>query len=73
MQLWEHSLESSLRFVDTGTRYSSSQYIAIFLDADYENGKIVAERVIEKFFESNTQLRTEVKVTYDIQTMKPTL
>lgn len=71
MQLWEHSLESSLRFVDTGTRYSSSQYIAIFLDADYDNGKLVAERVIEKFYEINSDLRTEVKITYDIQTMKP--
>lgn len=71
MQLWEHSLESSLRSVDTGTRYSNSQYIAIFLDADFENGKMVAERVIEKFYNNNESLRSEVKITYDIQTMQP--
>lgn len=73
MQLWERSLESSLRFVDTGTRYSNSQYIAIFLDADLENGKLVAERVIRKFFEQHEELKTDVEITYDIQTMKPAL
>ena len=64
-------MASSLRSVDTGTRYSNSQYIAIFLDADFENGKMVAERVIEKFYSSNESLRAEVQITYDIQTMQP--
>ena len=71
MQAWEESLICSLRSVDTGTRYSSSQYIVIFMDADLENGKAVAERVISRFYECNENLREEVKIVYDIRTMQP--
>ncbi len=70
MQSWETTLMSSLRSVDTGTRYSSSQYMLILVDADFDNGKAVAERVIEKFFESNEGLREQAKITYDIRTMQ---
>lgn len=71
MQLWEESLICSLRSVDTGTRYSSSQYIVIFMDADLENGKAVAERVINRFYDENIGIEDIVKVAYDIRTMEP--
>ena len=71
MQLWEESLICSLRSVDTGTRYSSSQYIVIFMDADLENGKAVAERVIKKFYDENIGIQDVVRVAYDIRTMEP--
>lgn len=71
MVLWEKSLIDSLRFVDTGTQYSNCQYMMIFMDVDYENGKMVAERVIKKFHESNKHLHDYVKIIYDIRTMQP--
>lgn len=71
MDEWEALLVPMLRAVDTGTRYSSSQYMLILMDADVENGKAVAQRVIDKFYESNEKLRSEVKVTYDLRTLEP--
>ena len=71
MQAWEMSLVESLRAVDTGTRYSNSQYMVILMDADIENGKKVAERVVDNFFEKNVILKKLVKVIYDIRTMEP--
>ena len=71
MQLWEEVVSESLRAVDTGTRYSSSQYMVILMDAGIENGSEVAERVIEKFFDSNSGLREKLKISYDIRTMQP--
>ncbi len=70
MQLWESSLLRTLRAVDTGTRYSNSQYVMTFLDVDLENGRIVADRVIEKFFVVNENLREVIKISYDIRTME---
>lgn len=71
MALWESSLIASLRFVDTGTQYSNCQYMMIFMDVDYENGKMVAERAISKFFETNEYLRDYLRISYDIRTMQP--
>lgn len=71
MQLWEDAVADSLRAVDTGTRYSSSQYMVILMDAGIENGREVAERVIEKFFDINSELKEEIKISYDIRTLQP--
>ena len=71
MQFWEDVVSESLRAVDTGTRYSSSQYMVILMDAGIENGSEVAERVIEKFFDNNSGLREKLKISYDIRTMQP--
>ncbi len=72
MKKWEFSLAESLRAVDTGTRYSNSQYMVILMDADTENGGKVAERVVESFFANNNALRECVKVTFDIRMLQPT-
>lgn len=70
MQKWEASLVESLRVVDTGTRYSNSQYMVILMDADAENGKKVAERVVDNFYRVNAGLKNEVMVTYDLRTLQ---
>ena len=61
---------SSLRSVDTGTKYSSSQYIVILMDTDMENGKVVAERVINRFKENEEIKASDIKISFDIQTME---
>ncbi len=70
MELFEESLKNALRTVDAGTKYSSSQYVMIFLGADLENGKKVADRVIENFFAKNEALKDKVIIRYDIKTME---
>lgn len=69
MQLWEESLTGSLRAVDAGTKYSSSQYMMILMDVDIENGRQVSEKVIRAFYDNNEDLKEIVKVSYDIRTM----
>lgn len=70
MKLLESSVVSSLRNVDVGTQYSSSQYIVILLDASNDNGKMVAQRVIEHYYRSSSS--AEIKLSYEIQEMLPT-
>ncbi|MDE7252950.1 MAG: diguanylate cyclase [Acetatifactor sp.] len=45
----ERAISKTLRSSDVYTRYSSSQYIVILMDANEENGKMVAERILENF------------------------
>ncbi len=69
MGLFEKSLENVLRSVDAGTKYSSSQYVMIFMGADEENGRMIADRVRENFFALNETLRDKVLIRYDIKAM----
>lgn len=69
MQVLENAVRSSLRSVDVGTKYSSSQYILILMDTNLENGKKVAERVLEKFY--RIYQGEGISLNYDIQTMQP--
>ena len=70
MELFEEALRNSLRTADAGTRYSSRQYVMIFMGTDLENGKKIAERVIESFFVINEKLKDKVIIRYDIKTME---
>ena len=47
--------------------------MVIFLDVDLDNGKNVAKRVIDNFYEANEHLRDEVQVIFDIRTMNPNM
>ena len=49
MDALESAAAVSLRMVDVGNRFSDRQYIVILLDADVENAKLVAMRVISKY------------------------
>ncbi len=68
MRELEQAIISSLRSMDAGTKYSNKQYIVILMDASLENGKLVAERVIQRFYDHTQIQRGEIKLTYDIQT-----
>lgn len=46
----EKAISTALRNSDVYTRYSSSQYIVILMDADEENGKMVADRILNTFY-----------------------
>ncbi len=46
----ERAISTALRNSDVYTRYSSSQYIVILMDANEENGKVVAERILKSFY-----------------------
>lgn len=70
MESLTYAVSTSLRAVDTGTKYSSSQYILILMDTDMENGRMVAERVMKKFLESEEIASSGVGISYDIQTME---
>ena len=71
MQVLEESVISSLRAMDAGTKYSNKQYIVVLLDTTIENGRTVAERVLNRFYDKIGMSRSEVKITYDIQTREP--
>jgi len=67
MDILKETVVSSLRSVDTGTRYSNSQYIVLLMDTDVENGRLVAERVMNRFYENSEVASSGVKVAFDIQ------
>ena len=70
MEILKQAVITSLRSVDTGTKYSCSQYIVLLMDTDVENGKAVAGRVLEKFNQNENVKASDVKVTFDIQPLK---
>ena len=49
LELLEKAIRTSLRRSDISTRYSSKQLIVILMDADSDNGKKVAERILGSF------------------------
>lgn len=70
MEYLKNAVVSSLRSVDTGTKYSNSQYIVLLMDADMENGKNVANRVLEKFRNEAEVASCGIQITYDIQPLR---
>ena len=71
MNLFTEAVISSLRNVDTGTRYSSNQYLLILMDADRKDCQNIADRVI-LCFEGNYEKKAQVwKIEFDIQTLTP--
>ena len=71
MDVFIQSVISSLRNVDTGTQYSSTQYVLIIMDADLADGREVAGRVIGRFHELNNGVLEDCRITFDIETMRP--
>ena len=70
MEILKQAVITSLRSVDTGTKYSCSQYIVLLMDTDVENGRAVAKRVIDKFYQNERVKFFGIKVNYDIQPLK---
>ena len=67
LEVLEQAIYSSLRRVDVSTRYSSKQVIVILMDANAENGDMVARRIMESF--QKIYKGTHVSIDYDIATM----
>ncbi len=67
MSTLEVAAAYSLRMVDVGSRYSSLQYIVVLVDTNIENGRMVADRVVNQFYK--IYAGSSVTLSYDIQTM----
>ena len=67
MELLEKAIYTSLRRSDVSTRYSSKQMIVILMDANGENGDLVAGRILECFYQLYTN--GKVKIEYGIARM----
>lgn len=65
----ERTASLSLRAVDVGAKFGSSQYIVLLTYTDIENGRRVAERVISGF-EHICPIKN-ARVKYEIRTMLP--
>lgn len=67
MSTLEVATAYSLRMVDVGCRYSSLQYIVILVDTNLENGRMVAERVVNQFYKIYSG--SSIALSYDIQSV----
>ena len=67
LELLEKAIYASLRRSDVSTRYSSKQLIVILMDANEENGDMVAARILECFNEFSQNER--IKIEYGIARM----
>ena len=64
LELLEKAIHVSLRRSDVSTRYSSKQLIVILMDANAENGEMVAGRILDCF--NNMYTGDKVTVDYGI-------
>lgn len=60
----EQSIIKSLRGVDVGTRYSSSQFLVILLGAERSDIRIVTERIVQNYFKLYGG--RDITLSYDI-------
>lgn len=67
LELLEKAIHTSLRRSDVSTRYSSKQIIVILMDANTENGDMVAGRILDCFYKLYTG--GKVKIDYGIACM----
>lgn len=67
MELLESAVFASLRRVDVSARYSSRQMVVILVDANDENGSVVADRILEYF---GRLYSGELRFGYDIVRME---
>lgn len=64
MQCMEQAICKSLRGVDVGARYSSSQFLVVLLGAERENVRVVTDRIIQNYFKLYGE--KDITITYDI-------
>lgn len=50
MQCMEQAICKSLRGVDVGARYSSSQFLVVLLGTERENVRVVTDRIVQNYF-----------------------
>lgn len=64
MQCMEQGIVKSLRGVDVGTRYSSSQFLVILLGAERSDVRIVTDRIVQNYFKLYGD--RDITLSYDI-------
>lgn len=64
MQCMEQAICKSLRGVDVGTRYSSSQFLVVLMGTEKENVRIVTDRIIQNYFKLYGN--KDITLTFDI-------
>lgn len=64
MQCMEQSIIKSLRGVDVGTRYSSSQFLVVLVGTEKDNIRIVTDRIIQNYFKLYG--KRDITLSYDI-------
>lgn len=64
MQCMEQAICKSLRGVDVGTRYSSSQFLVVLMGTEKENVRIVTDRIIQNYFKLYGG--KDITLTFDI-------
>lgn len=64
MQCMEQSICKSLRGVDVGTRYSSSQFLVVLMGTEKENIRVVTDRIIQNYFKLYGG--KDITLTFDI-------
>ncbi len=68
IRLMEDTIVNSLRKGDVANRYNNSQYVILLVDADLNEGKIAAERIVNKCQSQFNECGYEIN--YDIQTIE---
>lgn len=63
----EKAISESLRRGDVSTSYRKNQFIVILMDANYDSGIIVADRIVDRFY--YLYKKEDVIIHYDIQEM----
>ena len=64
MQCMEQAICKSLRGVDVGARYSSSQFLVILLGTGRENVRVVTDRIVQNYFKLYGE--KDITLTYDL-------
>ncbi len=68
LEMLEQAIYTSLRRADISTRYSSKQIIVILMDANAENGNMIAQRIIDCF--GKIYKSPHIRIEYDIAEME---
>ncbi len=68
MQCMEQAIIKSLRGVDVGTRYSSSQFLVILLGAERSDIRVVTERIVQNYFKLYGD--RDITLSYDIANLR---
>ena len=66
----EQAIIKSLRGVDVGTRYSSSQFLVVLLGAERSDIRIVTERIVQNYFKLYGG--RDITLSYDIANLNKT-
>lgn len=64
MQCMEQAICKSLRGVDVGTRYSSSQFLVVLMGTEKQNIRVATDRIIQNYFKLYGD--KDITLTYDV-------